>query len=222
MHVYVFFASLQLSIPLITTFYLIVFHVSALKWFRSYLSSRCFRFKYNFSSLILCICGVPYSSVLLLRLFVTFSVLSFLSLNHHLYAEITRLFFSIITHYIISLSGLLPVSRVSTLNSCEAEFLQTTICQSTQLYLCNLISQLLTSICITYLWDQFPPSDRFLSAFISFSKWHFTIFILTIFIVHKNFITSPLFQPRLFHISFSSHTSCLQNLGTIFRNSCTY
>ena len=71
-------------------------HGTALNWFRSYLSSRCFRFKCNndFSSPHTCLCGVPQGSVLGPLLFVMYTtplstLISSLSLNHHLYADNT-------------------------------------------------------------------------------------------------------------------------------------
>ena len=74
---------------------------TALKWFRSYLSSRCFRVKYNnnLSSLHTCLCGVPQGSVLGPLLFVMYTtplntVISSMSLNPHLYADDTQLFLS--------------------------------------------------------------------------------------------------------------------------------
>ena len=66
--------------------------------FRSYLSSRCFRVKCNndFSSSHTCLYGVPQGSVLgpLLPLTPLDTHVSSLSLNHHLYADDTQLFFS--------------------------------------------------------------------------------------------------------------------------------
>ena len=66
---------------------------TALNWFRSYLSSRCFRVKCNnnLSSLYTYLCGVPQGSVLGPLLFVMYTtplstLISFMSLNHHLYA----------------------------------------------------------------------------------------------------------------------------------------
>jgi len=74
---------------------------SALDWFKSYLSSCYFQVKCNtnFSSCHSCIYGVPQHSVLGPLLFILCTtplstlVLSF-SLNHHLYADDTELFFS--------------------------------------------------------------------------------------------------------------------------------
>jgi len=74
---------------------------AALNWFRSYLSSRCFRVKCNnnLSSLHTCLCGVPQGSVLgpLYILFVMYTtplstLISSMSLNHHLYVDDTQLF----------------------------------------------------------------------------------------------------------------------------------
>ena len=71
-------------------------HGTALNWFRSYLSSRCFRVKCNndFSSSHTCLCGVPQGSVLDPLLFVMYTtqlstLVSSLSFNHHLYADDT-------------------------------------------------------------------------------------------------------------------------------------
>ena len=76
-------------------------HGTALHWLRSYLSSRCFRVKCNsdFSFQHTCLCGVPQGSVLGPLLFVTYTtplstLVSSLSLNHHLYADDTQLFVS--------------------------------------------------------------------------------------------------------------------------------
>jgi len=73
-------------------------HGTALNWFRSYLSSRCFRVKCNsdFSSPHTCLCGVPQCSVLGPLLFVMYTtplstLVSSLSLNHHLCADDTQL-----------------------------------------------------------------------------------------------------------------------------------
>jgi len=72
---------------------------SALDWFESYLSSRsfCVKCNNNFSSCHSCICGVPQGSVLGPLLFILYTIplstlISSLSLNHHLYAYDTQLF----------------------------------------------------------------------------------------------------------------------------------
>jgi len=77
-------------------------HGTALNWFRYYLASHCFRVKCNnnFSSLHTCLYGVPEGSVLGPLLFVIYTTLlstliSSLSLNHHLYADDTQRFHSI-------------------------------------------------------------------------------------------------------------------------------
>ena len=69
-------------------------HGSVLSWFKSYLSSRSFRVKCdeNLSFFHTSSCGVPQGSVLGPLLFGTF--ISSLSLDHHLYADDTQLFFS--------------------------------------------------------------------------------------------------------------------------------
>jgi len=76
-------------------------HGTALNWFRSYHSSRCFRIKCNndFSSPHTSLCDVPQSSVLGPLLFVICTtplstLVSSLSVNHHLYADDTQLFLS--------------------------------------------------------------------------------------------------------------------------------
>ena len=76
-------------------------HGTALNWFRCYLSSRCFRAKCNndFFSPHTCLCGDPQRSVLGHLLFVMYTtplstLVSSLSLNHHLYADDTQLFLS--------------------------------------------------------------------------------------------------------------------------------
>ena len=76
-------------------------HGSVLEWFKSYLSDRCFRVKCenSFSSSHACSCGVNQRSVLGFLFFVLYTtslstLISSLSLNHHLYAGDTQLFFS--------------------------------------------------------------------------------------------------------------------------------
>jgi len=73
-------------------------HGSVLEWFKSYLSDR-FRVKCqnSFSSSHECSCDVPQGSVLGPLLFVLYTtplstLISSLSLNHHLYADDTQLF----------------------------------------------------------------------------------------------------------------------------------
>ena len=113
---------------------------SALDWFKSYLSSRSFRVKCNnnFSSCHTCICGVPQGSVLGPLLFILYTtplstLISSLSLNHHLYADDTQLFFSFypsvfdssITQLQRSLQKLSTwmTANLLTLNSSKTEFL---------------------------------------------------------------------------------------------------
>ena len=74
-------------------------HGSVLNWFESYLSSRSFHDRCNntFSSLYTCSYGVPQGSVLGPLLFIMYTtplstLISSLSLNHHLYADDTQLF----------------------------------------------------------------------------------------------------------------------------------
>ena len=76
-------------------------HGTALNWFRSYLSSRCFRVKCKFDLSFphICFCGVSQGSVLGPLLFVMYTtplstLVSSLSLNHHLYADDTQRFLS--------------------------------------------------------------------------------------------------------------------------------
>ena len=101
----VFSISLQLSTPLtilitrLSSWFGI--HGSVLNWFKSYLSSRSFPVKCDnhMSSTHTCSCGVPQGSVLGPLLFIMYTtplstLISSLSLNHHLYADDTELFFS--------------------------------------------------------------------------------------------------------------------------------
>jgi len=69
-------------------------HGSVLNWLKSYLASRSFRVKCyeDFSSEHISSCGVPQGSVVGLLLFVMYTtplstLISSLSLNHHLYAD---------------------------------------------------------------------------------------------------------------------------------------
>ena len=84
-------------------------HGSVLRWFKSYLSSRPFRFK--------CVtdlysCSVPQGSVLGPLLFVMYTtplstLISSCSLNHHRYADDTQLFLSfLLTHFDSSIDHL--------------------------------------------------------------------------------------------------------------------
>jgi len=75
------------------------FGIQSLDWFKSYLSSLSLRVKCNnnFSSYHSCICGVPQGLALGPLLFILYTtplstLISSLSLNHHLYADDTQLF----------------------------------------------------------------------------------------------------------------------------------
>jgi len=115
--------------------------LTALNWFRSYLSSRCFRVKCNndFSTPHTCLCGVPQGLVLGPLLFVMYTtplstLVSSLSLNHHLYAGDTQLFLlsfhpsdfhSNISHLQNALQQISSsmTANLLTLNSSKTEFL---------------------------------------------------------------------------------------------------
>ena len=83
---------------------------SVLNWFKSYLTSRsfCVRCDKCLSSSYSCLCGVPQGSVLGPLLFIMYTsplstLISSLSLNHHLYADDTQFFFSLSMHLIFLL-----------------------------------------------------------------------------------------------------------------------
>ena len=101
------------------------------RWFRSYLSSRCFRVKCNndFSSPHTCLCGVPQGSVFGPLLFVMYTtslntLVSSLSLNRHLYA-VTHNFSSPSIHQIFTS---ISVTKCSTtdlfLDDCQSSHSQ--------------------------------------------------------------------------------------------------
>ena len=115
-------------------------HGSVLNWFKSYLTTRSFRVKCDkdFSAEHNSSCGVPQASVLGPLLFVMYTTLlsiliSSLSLNHHLYAYDTELFFSFHPrNFDSSISHLQTAMRhisswmsanLLTLNSSTTEFL---------------------------------------------------------------------------------------------------
>jgi len=115
-------------------------HGSVLNWYKSYLSSRsfCVRCNNTFSSLCTSSCGVPQGSVLGPLLFVIYTtplstLISSLSLNHHLNADDTQLFFSFYPHNfdscIIHLQNALQqisswmTANLLTLNSSKTKFL---------------------------------------------------------------------------------------------------
>ena len=115
-------------------------HGPVLNWFMSYLSSRSFRVqcRNNLSSSRTSSCGVPQGSVLGHILFIMYTTsLSTLSLsqslNHHLYADDTQLFFSFYPPDLHSSISKLQTTlqeicswmtaNLLTLNSSETEFL---------------------------------------------------------------------------------------------------
>ena len=137
----------------------------------SYLSSRCFRVKCNnnLSSLHTYLCGVSQGSVLGPLLFVMYTtplstLISSMSLNHHLYADDTQLFLSFhpseFHSNITDLQNALQqisswmTANLLTLNSSKTEFLLigfkqqlskihnsslTALCSQPWLYLYNII-----------------------------------------------------------------------------------
>ena len=115
-------------------------HGSVLSWFKSYLSSHCFRVKCetDLSFWYTSSCSVPQGSVLGPLLFVMYTTplstfISSCSLNLHLYADDTQLFLSFLpTHLDSSIDHLHnALDRISswttanllTLNSSKTEFL---------------------------------------------------------------------------------------------------
>jgi len=109
-------------------------HGPVLTWFMSYLCSRSFRVQCsnNLSSCRTSSCGVPQGSVLGPILFIMYTT-SLRTLNHHLYADDTQLFFSFyppdlhssISHLQTALQEIcsLMTANLLTLNSSKTEFL---------------------------------------------------------------------------------------------------
>jgi len=114
-------------------------HGSVLSWFKSYLSSHSFCVKCddNLSSFHTSSCGVPQGSVLVPLLFVMYTtplstLISSLSLDHHLYADDTQLFSFYPLNFDSSISHLQDTlqhisswmtANLLTLNSSKTEFL---------------------------------------------------------------------------------------------------
>jgi len=114
-------------------------HGSVFNWFKSYLTSCSFRVKYDMDfSRHISSCGVPQGSVLGPLLFVMYTtplstLISSLSLNHHLYADDTQLYFSFhpcnfyssIAHLQTALRHISSwmSANLLTLNSSKTEFL---------------------------------------------------------------------------------------------------
>jgi len=115
-------------------------HCPVLSWFKSYLTSRSFRVKCetDLSSWYTSSCGVLQGSVLGQLLFLTYTtplstLISFCSLNHHLYADDTQLFISFLpTHLDSSIDYVhntldriytWMTANLLTLNSSNTEFL---------------------------------------------------------------------------------------------------
>ena len=113
---------------------------SVLEWFKSYLSDRCFHVKCvfcenSFSTSHTCSCGVPQILFFCTLVFVLYTtklntLISSLSLNHHLCADDTQLFFypsdleSSITHLQNALQQISScmTANLFTLNSSKTNF----------------------------------------------------------------------------------------------------